>query len=86
MTTRSQPCGEADARSRFQAAQKFLEVAMLLEEIADGGKEAAKALRRLIDIKDSAQYGMTHLSRDQLKVAMRQAELLVKFSSEQLRD
>lgn len=51
-----------------------------LEEIGDGGKEAASALRRLVNIKDVAQYGMTSLSREQLKSAMRQAEWLVEFA------
>ncbi len=46
------------------------------------GAVAATALRRLIDLKDKAQYGMIHVSRNDLKVAMRQAEMLVDFANE----
>lgn len=57
----------------------------LVAEISPGGAEAATWLRRLIDLKDTAQYGILYVSRDDLKVAMRQAERLVDFANEVIR-
>lgn len=57
----------------------------LVAEIAPGGAEAATWLRRLIDPKDTAQYGIIFVSRDDLKVAMRQAEKRVAFANEAIR-
>ena len=57
----------------------------LVAEIAPGGKLAATWLRRLIDLKDTAQYGIIFVSREDLKVAMRQAEKLVEFANEAIR-
>lgn len=130
---RTQSCGPTDARIRFVAAEKFLEVARLVEgeadpaagsvaaslavlagiaaadaaccsalgrrsrgddhhdaetllaEIVPEGKEAAIALRRLIERKDKAQYGMAHPSQDDVKIAMRQAERLLRFAMDVLR-
>jgi len=53
----------------------------LVAMVMPRGAEAATALRRLIDLKDKAQYGMIHVSRNDLKVAMRQAEMLVDFAN-----
>ena len=33
-------------------------------------------------LQDKGQYGMIHVSRNDLKVAMRQAEMLVDFANE----
>lgn len=57
----------------------------LLESITPGGREAAVALHRLVDLKDKAQYGIVLASRDDLKVAMKQAERLVDFAGQVLR-
>lgn len=57
----------------------------LVAEISPGGAEAATWLRRLIDLKDTVQYGIIYVSRDDLKVAMRQAERLVAFANEVIR-
>jgi hypothetical protein len=57
----------------------------LLAMITPGGTEAAVALRRLIDLKDKAQYGIIHISRDDLKVAMKQAERLLDFARDVIR-
>lgn len=126
--TRTQPCDQRDASTRISSAEKFLEVARLiegedegafgsvatslavlagiaasdaaccsalgrrargddhhdaealLETIVPSGKEAAIALHRLIDLKDKAQYGIIFVSRDELKVAMRQSQKLVDFA------
>ena len=130
---RTQVCGRSEAITRSSSAQKFLEVARLIESEDDGalrsvaaslavlagiaaadaaccsalgrrsrgddhhdaealvamilpdGSEAATALRRLINLKDKAQYGIIHVSRDDLKAAMRQAERLVDFANEVIR-
>ena len=123
-------CGPADARTRLVSAEKFLEVARLVEDEADpalgsvtaslavlagiaasdaaccsalgrrsrgddhhdaetllaeivpGGRQAATSLRRLIERKDKAQYGMVYPSQDDVKVTVRQAERLVEFARE----
>jgi hypothetical protein len=61
------------------------QAADLVEQITPGGKDAAKALRRLIDMKDEAQYGFYDVSGPQLKTAVRQAASLVKFADAVLR-
>ncbi len=131
--TRTQACGRTEAGTRSLSAQKFLEVARLIEgedegafrsvaaslavlagiaaadaaccralgrrsrgddhhdaepllaTISPGGESASIALRRLIDLKDKAQYGIIHISRNDLKVAMRQADRLVEFAKEVIR-
>lgn len=57
----------------------------LVAEITPGGTQAATSLRRLIDLKDTAQYGIIYVSRDDFKMAMRQAEQLVEFADEVIR-
>jgi hypothetical protein len=52
-----------------------------LQQIVPNGKEAAQSLRRLLDIKDTAQYGVIHTSGTQLKTALRQARRLVAIAS-----
>jgi len=44
------------------------------------GREASAALRRLIELKDKAQYGIIHVSRADLKTALKQAERMVAFA------
>lgn len=52
----------------------------LLADIVPGGQDAATALRRLIERKDKAQYGMVHPSGDDVKTTMRQAGRLLEFA------
>lgn len=54
----------------------------LLAEITPGGKQAARQLRQLIDVKDTAHYGFISVSGAQLKRAMRQAQHLVDFAEQ----
>lgn len=54
----------------------------LLAEVTPGGKHAAKQLRQLIDIKDTAHYGFITITAAQLKRALRQAEHLVDFAEQ----
>jgi hypothetical protein len=53
----------------------------LLATITPGGAEAAVALRRLIDLKDKAKYGIIFVSREDLKTAMKQAERMVSIAT-----
>lgn len=53
----------------------------LVMEIVPGGQEAAAALRRLINLKDKAQYGITFVSRADVTTATKQAERLVAFAT-----
>ena len=56
----------------------------LLAEVQPGGATAAKALRRLLNIKDTAHYGLISVGKQDLKVALRQARL-VEFARQTLR-
>lgn len=61
------------------------EAATLLAQIHPGGDRAARALLALIDLKDTAHYGLIHITRRQLTVAMRRASGLVAFAEEVVR-
>lgn len=131
---RTQPCSEADARTRLRNARKFLEVAelvadegpdieyasqaaalavlagiaasdaacckalgrrsrgqdhhsaaALLEQIMPDGKRGSNSLRRLLNLKDEAHYGLFDVGGQDLKVALRQAADLVDLADEVLR-
>ena len=56
------------------------DAAVLLSEIHVGGESAARALLALIDLKDTAHYGLIHITRRQLTAANRRASLLVSFA------
>lgn len=127
---RTSPCGRPEAKARLAQAEKFLEVAKLVEtetdtipesasvsaslavlagiaasdaaccaalsrryrgqdhkqavgllvEVSPGGPDASKNLDRLLDLKDSAHYGVIHVSSAELKTALRQADSLVAFA------
>jgi hypothetical protein len=61
------------------------EAAMLLSQIRPGGEGAARALLALIDLKDTAHYGLIHVTHRQLTVATRRASTLVAFADDALR-
>lgn len=50
--------------------------------VKPGGRDAANKLRRLLDLKDEAQYGMIHIGRAELRTTLRQAKSLLNWSSE----
>lgn len=52
----------------------------LVKQIEPGGREAAKKLDGLIDLKSDAQYGFYGVSRSELTRALRQARALVAFA------
>ncbi len=68
---------------RLSAAEKFLEVAQIIEDELDpavqllsginSAQPAAEAIRRLIGMKDEAQYGLRLISQENQKKALRQA-------------
>lgn len=56
----------------------------LLEQITSGGKDAANALRRLIDQKDEAHYGFFNVSATDPTSLLRRARRLIAFAQDVL--
>jgi hypothetical protein len=75
-------CATLGRRSRGQDHRQAVE---LLREVSAGGPEVARRLQRLLDLKDSAHYGVITLSGEDLKTALRAARTLVEFSAAALR-
>lgn len=67
-------CSALGRRSR---GDDHLDATGLLATVVPYGREAAAALRRLIELKDKAQYGIIHVSRADLNTALKQAERMV---------
>lgn len=61
-------------------SQNHRDAASLLQTIAPGGDAAAKQFRRLIALKDAAQYGFDDVSGQMLVAVQRQADALVEFA------
>jgi hypothetical protein len=57
----------------------------LVAQVSPGGREAANALRRLLALKNDAEYGLTGVSRAKRDTALRQAGRLVEFAEAVLR-
>jgi hypothetical protein len=72
-------CTALGRRSRGQDHQQAVE---LVEQVAPGGAQAAKALRRLLSLKDEAHYGLFDVGGKDLQAALRQARTLVDFAGE----
>lgn len=70
-------CQALGERARGQG---HLEAASLVEQVAPEGPTAAKALERLLSLKDEAQYGFTDLGGHRLLAALRQARALTAFA------
>ncbi len=68
------------ALGRRSRGQDHHDAEALLELIDPGGKDAANALRRLINLKDEAHYGFYNVSATDLKSALTQATKLVRFA------
>lgn len=71
-------CARLGRRSR---SQDHHDAEQLLAEIVPKGRDAAKDLRRLLDLKDAAQYGVIHVSTSELRSALRRARALVLFAA-----
>jgi hypothetical protein len=52
----------------------------LVGEIDPGGRSAAASLRRVVNLKDEAHYGLFDVGGQDVKAALRQARSLVKFA------
>ena len=75
-------CAALGRRSR---GDDHREAATLLRQIVPDGDRAAKALLELIDLKDSAQYGLIPITQRQLTTALRRAKILLDHASDVLR-
>jgi hypothetical protein len=72
------------ALGRRSRGQDHREAAVLVEQVMPGGKQAANSLRRLLNLKDEAHYGLFDVGGQDLKSALRQAKNLVEFAGEVL--
>lgn len=64
-------CKALGERSR---SENHHDAETLLDQIAPCGKQAAKRLRQLLDLKDAAHYGFISVTSAELKRALRQAK------------
>jgi hypothetical protein len=74
-------CAALGRRSRGQDHHDAEE---LLGQITAGGAAAAQTLRRLLDLKDTAHYGLIDVSPQRLTASIRQASRLVEFAGRTL--
>ena len=75
-------CAALGRRSR---GADHREAAALLRQILPGGDRAAKALTELLNLKDTAQYGLIPITKRELTTAIRRARILFDFADETLR-
>lgn len=67
-------CARLGTRSRGQDHRQAVQ---LLAQVGSDGRNLARTLGRLLDIKDGAHYGAVFVSRQKAVAAVRQARLLV---------
>jgi hypothetical protein len=72
------------ALGRRSRGQDHHDAEALLELIEPGGRQAANAMRRLINLKDEAHYGFYHMSTQNLRSAFTQANRLISFARDVL--
>jgi hypothetical protein len=72
-------CKALGQRSR---GQDHHDAEALLELIEPGGKNAANAMRRLINLKDEAHYGFFNVAAQDLRSAITQGQRLIRFARE----
>lgn len=70
---------------RRARGQDHKQAVPLLAQVTPDGPGAAKNLDRLLDLKDTAHYGVIHVSSPELRAALRQAASLVAFANSVLR-
>jgi hypothetical protein len=68
------------ALGRRSRGQDHRQAEALVEQIVPGGKQAANSLRRLLNLKDEAHYGLFDVGGQDLQAALRQAKSLVTFA------
>lgn len=67
-------CSTLGRRSRGQDHRQAIQ---LVTQAGSDGKALSQALRRLLDIKDGAHYGMIYVGAAKAKVALRSARTLI---------
>ena len=72
------------ALGRRSRGQNHHAAEALLKQIAPGGSKAAQSFARLIDLKDTAHYGILTVTGTKLKNAMRDAGTVATFAAEVL--
>jgi hypothetical protein len=72
------------ALGRRSRGESHHDAETLLEQISPGGDDAAKALRRLVNLKDQAHYGFYDVSKKDLAQLTRQATNVLAFAREVL--
>lgn len=75
-------CAALGRRSR---GDDHREAADLVRQIAPAGDRAARALIDLINLKDTAQYGLIPITQRELTTTLRRARTLVDFAADVLR-
>ena len=75
-------CAALGRRSR---SENHLDALGLLGEVRPNGADAAKYLRRLLSLKDQAEYGVMHVGVGDLRAAARSARHLVEFAERVVR-
>ena len=74
-------CKALGERSR---GEDHRDATKLVEQVSPGGDEAAKALARLLRLKNDAEYGLVPVSRANRELALRQARKLLAFAEDVL--
>ena len=74
----------AKALGRRSRGQDHHHAEAILEQIEPGGKNAANAMRRLINLKDEAHYGFYNMATQDLRSAFTHAERLIRFARDVL--
>lgn len=75
-------CKALGRRSRGQDHRAAID---LVEKVEPGGKQAARALNRLLNLKDEAHYGLFDIGGQDLESALRQANDLIGLAERTLR-
>jgi hypothetical protein len=75
-------CASLERRSR---GKDHRQAVALVQQVSPSGVEAAKHLDRLLVIKDTAHYGVIHVSSSEMKSTLRNAKSLVNFAEARLR-
>ena len=73
------------ALGRRPRGQDHKQAVGLLSEVGSNGPELARALNRLLDIKDGAHYGMVYVGGQKAAAAVRHARLLVDAAAKMVR-
>ena len=71
-------CRALGERSR---GEDHRDATKLVAQVHPGGEDAAKALGRLLGLKNDAEYGLATVSRANRELALRQANKLVEFAA-----